>query len=256
MEIQWDRIDIPQDKGDRDANSHFWLTTNYRLFTFAVAIALHGILIISAALFVTVPASDKKQPVPRPVQARLVVAPPVVSDSMQTEPTGAEQKTTSETDAPDKNTPQTDKPPVEPTVKPAEKAPSTNTASSAEPPPVSATQSVSTNNVKKSAASVSSAAALNNYFSRHNELQISELGKTDSREARHRQRHPSLIDPRKGEPRQDESTPKVRRLRCDRIAGEVVATLSSIAGGTLRCSSEAQLAPHINKRLEEAGATR
>ena len=256
MEIQWDRIDIPQDKGDRDTNSRSWLTTNYRLFACAVAIALHGILIISAALFVTVPASDKIQPVPRPLQARLVVAPPVVPNSMQDKPIEAEQKTTSETVDQYNTTPQIEEAPVKTTVKPAEKAPSTNTASSAEPPPVSATQSVNTNNVKKSAASVSSAAALNNYFSRHNKSQISELGKADSREARHRQRHPSLIDPRKGESEQDEPEVKVHKIRCDGTSGKIVATLSGWAGGTLRCSSEAQLAPHIDKRLKEAGAKR
>ncbi|MBD3586859.1 hypothetical protein HHX48_14025 [Salinimonas sp. HHU 13199] len=256
MDIQWDRIDIPEDADDKKAGSTAWIATNDRLLTFAIAFVLHGIIVISAALFVTLPTSEKTQSVSQPVRARLVVAPPAVRDSVQPEPIKVDPKTPAEKIVTEQNkTPNTDKR--------LDNAPDADnlpekTLSKPEPtpPPSSPTSSVSTSNVHQRGTSVSSAAALNNYFSQHNESQISELGKTESRQARHQQRHPSLTDARKGAPEKDKSAPKIRRLRCDRVAGEVVATLSTITGGTLRCSSEAQLAPHINKRLEEAGAKR
>lgn len=256
MDIQWDRIDIPEDADHRKAGNTAWLATRDRLFTFAVAAVLHAVIVISVALFVTVPTSDKKQPVSRPLQARLVVAPPAVQHSVQPEPIKIDPITPAEKVVAEKDkTPKSDK--RSDNASDADNLPE-KTLSKPEPTtlPSSPTSSVSTNTVHKRGKSVSSAAALNNYFSQHNESQISELGKTDSRQARHQQRHPSLTDPRKGAPELDKSAPKIKRLRCDRVAGEVVATLSAIAGGTLRCSSEAQLAPHINKRLEEAGVKR
>lgn len=222
--------------GKQNGKRHAWLIVG-------ASLAAHVLLIFIASV-----STGDPEVVPRkPIAAHLVVV--RAAPTVQTEPGSPDRPATDTATPPPASAnpaPSDQAMPPEPSL--AQSGPSQDDSAA---PDAETTTDADIPRATPSARRIDPRAALDSFMHAQQQQAVRQAGAEAAMAFAQQQRSPILSDPRKGLPQSDTAEgPTPIRVNCNSGLNETLAVLSVLTGGSVRCSTLPDLAPHLDKHLK------